>query len=46
MTALKALKPEKNKEDIISIEGIFPNNMRTKEIKNEIDEIKNWEEKN
>ena len=28
-----------------SVEGIFPKGMRTKEIKNEIDEIKKWEEK-
>ena len=43
--ALKALKPEENKEDIKSVEGIFPKEMRTNEIKNEIDEIKKWEEK-
>ena len=42
--ALKALKPEENKEDIKSVEGIFPNEMRTNEIKNETDEIKKWEE--
>ena len=28
-----------------SIEGIFPKDMRTNEIKNEIYEIKEWEEK-
>ena len=40
--ALKALKPEKNKEDIKSIEGLFPKEMRSPEINNEIDEIKRW----
>ena len=44
MEALKALKPEENKEDIKSIEGIFPKYMRVNEIKNEIDEIKKWKE--
>ena len=43
--ALKALKLEKNKEDITSIEEIFPKVMRTNEIKNEVYEIKKWEEK-
>ena len=33
---LKALKPEENKEDIKSIEGIFPKDMRTNAIKNEM----------
>ena len=32
--ALKALKPEENKQDIKSIEGIFQKDMRTNEIKN------------
>ena len=32
--ALKALKPEENKEDIKSVEGIFSKGMRTNEIKN------------
>ena len=41
---LKALKPEQNQE-LKSIEGIFPKNMRTDEIKNEIDDIRKWEEK-
>ena len=31
--ALKALKPEENQQDIISIEGIFPKEKRTNEIK-------------
>ena len=43
--ALKALKPQKNKGDIKSIEGIFLKEMRTNKIKNEIHEIKKWEKK-
>ena len=43
--ALKSLKPEENKEYIKLIEGIFPKDMRTNAIKNEIDEIKKWEQK-
>ena len=39
--ALKTLKSEKNKQVVKSIEWIFPKDMRTNEIKNEIDEIKN-----
>ena len=35
----------KQAEDIKSIEGIFPKDIRTNEIKNEIYEIKKWEEK-
>ena len=42
--ALKALKSEANQE-LESIEGIFPKNMRTNEIKNEIDEIRKWKKK-
>ena len=42
--ALRALKPKINKEDIKSIEGIFPKDIRTNKIKNEIYEIKKWEE--
>ena len=42
--ALKALKSEEDQE-LESIEGIFPKNMRTNEIKNEIEDIKKWEEK-
>ena len=42
--ALEALKPEENKEDLKSTEDIFPEEMRTNEIKNEIDEIKKSEE--
>ena len=44
--ALKALKPEEKKEDIKSIEGVFPKDMRVNEINNEIYEIKKWEGKN
>ena len=40
--ALKVLKPE---VDLESIKGIFPKNMRTDEIRNEIYKIKIWEEK-
>ena len=32
--ALKALKPEENKQDIKSIDGIFPEKIKTNEIKN------------
>ena len=32
--ALKVLKPEENKDDIMSVEGIFLKEMRTNEIKN------------
>ena len=39
---LNALKPEENLE---SIKGIFPKNMNTNEIKNEVDEIRIWKEK-
>ena len=38
--ALKVLKPEEKKEDIKLLKGIFPNDMRTHEIKNEIHQIK------
>ena len=37
---LKALKSEENKEDVKSIEGIAPKDMRTTETKNKIVEIK------
>ena len=43
--ALKALKSEEIKEDIKSIVGIFWKDLKTYEIKNEIDEIKKCEEK-
>ena len=41
---LKALKPEENRE-LETIERIFPKKTRNNEIKNELDEIKEWEEK-
>ena len=41
---LNYLKPEKNQE-LESIEGLFQKTIRNDEIKNEIDEIKKWEEK-
>ena len=41
---LKALKPGKNKENIKSIERIFPKDMRTNELKNETDKIKKYAE--
>ena len=44
IAALKALKPVENQE-LESIEGLFPKKIRNNEIKNEIDEIKKWEEK-
>ena len=37
---LKALKSEEIKQDIKPVKGIFPKDMRTNEIKNEIYEIK------
>ena len=43
--ALKAFKSDETKQYIKSIVGIFPKEMRTNEIENEIDEIKKWEEK-
>ena len=42
--ALGVLNPEKNQK-LKLIEGRFPKEMRTNEIKNEIDEIKKWEDK-
>ena len=43
--ALEALQPEETKEDIKSVAGIFSKDMRTYKIKNEVYEIKTWEEK-
>ena len=40
--ALEVLKAEENKQDIETIERIFPKDMRTNEIKNEIDEMKKY----
>ena len=42
---LKALKSEENKQDLKLIEEIFPKDVRTNKIKNEIDEIKNKKKK-
>ena len=46
--ALEVLKSERNKEEnkeeTKSVAGLFPKEMRTIEIKNEIDVIKKWEE--
>ena len=42
---LKVLKPEENNESIKSIEGHFPKDMRTSEIKNEMNDIEEWESK-
>ena len=42
--ALKDLKTEENQE-LKSIEGFFPKKIRNNEIRNEMDEIKKWEEK-
>ena len=44
--ASEVLKAEKDKEQIKSVEGLFPKVVRTNEIKNETDEIKKWKEKN
>ena len=43
LEVLKALKLAENQE-LESIEGLFPKNMRTGEIKNEVDEIRKREE--
>ena len=42
--ALEVKEKGENKEEIKSAEGLFPKEMRTNEIKNEIDQIKKWEE--
>ena len=39
---MAVLKPEENKEEIKSVERLFPKVMRTNEIKNEINDIKIW----
>ena len=44
INTLEVLKPEENKEEIKSVEGLFPKGIGTNEIKKEIDEIKSWEE--
>ena len=42
---LKVLKPEKSQQDLKSVEGLFLKEIRTNDIKNELDEITGWEEK-
>ena len=42
--ALKNLKLEENQE-LEATEGLFPEKIRNSEIKNELDEIKEWKEK-
>ena len=42
---LKSFKSDENKQDIKSIDAVFPKEIRTNEIKNEIDEVNKWEEK-
>ena len=42
--AFKALKPEENRK-LGSSERLFPKQMRDYEIKNEINDIKQWKEK-
>ena len=42
--ALKPLKSIKNKQEIKSIVGIFPKEMRANEIKNEVGQIRKYEE--
>ena len=42
--ALKALKSIKNKQEIKSIFGVFLKEMRANEIKNEVDQIRKYEE--
>ena len=43
--AFKVLKPEEDHQDLKSNEGLFPKDMRSIEIKNEIDEIKTFKDK-
>ena len=42
--ALKTLKPKENKKRE-SIEGFFPKDIKTNKLKNEVYEVKKWEEK-
>ena len=42
--SLKVLKLEENRE-LETIEGLFPKKIKNNEIKNELDEIKEWEKK-
>ena len=41
--ALKVLKPEESQQDLKSVEGLFLKEIRTNDIKNELDEIAGWE---
>ena len=43
--SLKVLKSGEIQQDLKSIEGLSPKEMRTNEIKNEFDEIAGWEDK-
>ena len=45
MQALKVLKPERNQQDIKSIEETFSKEIIISLIKNEVDKIKKWAEK-
>ena len=45
LKALEVLKPEENKEETKSVEGLFAKYMRTNEIKNKINDIKKWQSK-
>ena len=45
MKLVEALKPEENQE-IVSTKGLFSKKMRNIEIKNEINDVENFEEKN
>ena len=45
LKALEVLKPEENKEEIKSVEGLFAKYMRNNEIKNKINDIKKWQSK-
>ena len=42
---LKVLNLKESQQDVKSIEGLFPNEMRTKEIENELGEITKWDKK-
>ena len=42
---LKVLNLKESQQDVKSIDGLFPNEMRTKEIENELGEITKWDKK-
>ena len=44
--AFKFSKPEEEQQDLILIEGLFPKELRSIEIKNKVDEILKIEDKN